>query len=111
MDLVLANKNLLVLIECKCMLSEASEDIAKLRTIRDNTGLKKLKAIFRRQGVLIDTEVNRLLLCIGVRHIDTFIPDDFIVFEVKSIKKLDIHCGSKIDEKSEELLVEAAEQN
>lgn len=106
-DLVLANKNLLVLIECKCALSEATEDVAKLRTIRNSIGLEKLKRIFLRQGVHIDTQVNRLLLGIGVRYVDMSIPDDLIVFEVKSTEKLDIHRGLDIDEKSEEMLFES----
>lgn len=106
-DLILANNEVLLLIECKCRLSESSEDLEKLRSIRDDAGFEKLKTLFLRQGASVE-EAKTLMLGVGVKYIDAPIPHDFVVFETKSPGVLVTHWGSSICEEHKQRISEAA---
>ena len=78
-DLVWQAGSMLILTELKCRLSESSDDIGKLRVIRDNAPIEILVQMFGAQGVTFATAPDKLILCIGIEQLDADIPEDFVV--------------------------------
>lgn len=91
-DLVCQIDSMMILTELKCRLSQSSNDIEKLRAIRDNAPIENLIQMFEAQGVSFVTAPDKLVLCIGVEHLDADIPDDFVVI-VAGEKGCDLQAG------------------
>jgi hypothetical protein len=94
-DLVLTDSELLLLVECKCSSAESAADVKKLRDIRDKVGLEKLKTYFTRQGVDV-SQTEYLVLGLGVRSLDSVIPDEFVAFTAPISGRPQIHYGPKV---------------
>lgn len=80
-DLILADDELLVMMECKCRASQSAQDIQKLREIRDRIGLAKLVELFTNQGTPLPN-CKHLMIGIGVKYIDAPVPEDLFAFRV-----------------------------
>jgi hypothetical protein len=102
-DLILTDSELLILIECKCASSESADDIEKLRKIRDEVGLEKLKTYFTRQGVDV-ADAQHLILGLGVRYLDSPLPDEFVAFTTPRKGTPQIQWGRNIGSEIKALL-------
>lgn len=97
-DVVVVEGEFLLLLELKCRLSEAGEDVAKLRDIRDSyTVTELLELIRRRTTTSADLSgVRRLVLGVGYEIQDQEEgPEDFLTFRASTTQPL-IRAGNAV---------------
>jgi|ERR1041385_1716001 hypothetical protein len=100
-DLIFIVGDSLVLVELKCNLSESSDDINKLREIKDTYPLEDLKRLIAARLTTVSTDVldniNDIVIALGVEIINSEVPNDFVVFEAKEAG-ITVRCGNEISE-------------